>query len=71
MTGGIDGTLPIVGVLWCFDAEWVEPESLKEEVELLKPPLRKLESILTGEGGRNDLDLSPSVATRIDLKILE
>lgn len=67
--GGSEGTLPITGVLCCFeekDAEW-----LREFVELLKPLLRKLESSFTGEGGRKDFDLSPSATTRIDLRIFE
>jgi hypothetical protein len=55
--GGIDGILPMTGVRWCF--EEVDPEWLREVVELLKPPLRKLESILTGEGGRKDFVFSP------------
>lgn len=64
--------LPKIGVRWCFGGlAGADPELLKEVVELLNPPLSKLESILTGDGGRNDLDFSPSPAIRIDFKILE
>lgn len=42
-----------------------------EVVELLKLLLRKLDIILTGDGGRNDLDLSPSASMRVDFKIFE
>jgi hypothetical protein len=70
--GPIDGILPKSGVRWGFSGlQCADPELLKEVVELLKPPLRKLESILTGDGGRNDLDLSPSTDIRIDFKIFE
>jgi hypothetical protein len=44
---------------------------MREVVELLKPPLRKLESILTGEAGRKDFVVSPSPITRMALRIFE
>lgn len=70
--GPIEGILPRRGVRWGLGGlPCADPELVKEVVELLKPPLRKLESILTGDGGRNDLDLSPSTDIRIDLKIFE
>jgi hypothetical protein len=59
---------PMSGVRCCF--EEVDPERLREVVELLKPLLRKLESILTGEGGRKDFAFSAS-PTRIALRIFE
>jgi hypothetical protein len=71
-TGAIDGILPKSGVRWCLGGlACPDPELLNEVVELLKPPLRKLESILTGDGGRKDFDLSPSADIRIDFRILE
>lgn len=64
--------LPKIRVRWCFGGlAGEEPELLKEVVELLKPPLSKLESILTGDGGRKDLDLSHSVIIRTDFNIFE
>jgi hypothetical protein len=74
MDGGaaIEGMLPKRGVRWCFGGlACADPELLKEVVELLKPLLRKLESIFTGDGGRKDLDLSPSAVIRIDFKTFE
>lgn len=72
VAGAIDGILPKVGVRWCFGGPaCADPELLKEVVELLKPPLRKLESILTGDGGRKDFDLSPSEEIRTDFRIFE
>jgi hypothetical protein len=58
------------GVRGYFE-EFADPDWLREVVELLKPPLRKLDSILTGDGGRKDFDFSPSPRTRIDLSIFE
>jgi hypothetical protein len=67
--GAMGGILPNKGVRGCFD--WLEcsDPKLVKDVELLNPAFNKLESILTGEGGLNDLDLSPSAVTRMDLRI--
>jgi len=43
-----------------FGLEWADAESLKDVVELLNPPLRKLDSIFTGEDGLKDFAFSPS-----------
>jgi len=56
--------LPIVGVRECLlGVEKEDPESLKDVTELLKPLLKKLESILTGDAGRRLFDFSPSAET--------
>jgi hypothetical protein len=60
------GISPNNGVRECFDTD---PGVPKDVVEPLNPELRKLESILAGEGGLNDFDLSPSTITRMDLRI--
>lgn len=68
MAGGcIEGILLIAGVREFLD---IDPELLNEAVELLKPPFKKLEIILTGEGGLKDFDLSPSTCSCIDLRVL-
>jgi hypothetical protein len=58
------------GVRGCFK-DWADPDWLREVVELLNPLLRKLESIFTGDGGRKDFGFSPSLRTRMDLRIFE
>ena len=59
--GCIEGTLSIIGVRGClFGLECPDAESLKDVVELLNPPLRKLDSIFTGEDGLKDFAFSPS-----------
>ena len=49
----------------------IDPELLNDAVELLNPPFRKLEMILTGEAGLKDLGLSPSRCRCIDLRVFE
>jgi hypothetical protein len=66
IVGAIFGMLPNTGVRDCFDKD---PELLKDDVELLNPEPRKLESILAGEGGLNDRGLSPSSTACMDLRI--
>jgi len=66
----IDGILLSNGVRGFFGGlECIDPELLNDVTELLKPPFKKLESILTGEGGLKDLDLSPSNCTCADFRI--
>ncbi len=68
--GCMEGTLPMTGVLGCFD-ELPWTEEWRDVVELLKPPERKLDNILTGDPGLKDFDLSPSRRMGIAFKTLE
>jgi hypothetical protein len=62
--GCIEGTFPRVGVRGClFGLECADAELLKDVVELLNPPLRKLDSIFTGDEGLKDFAFSPSGRT--------
>ena len=66
----MEGISPNVGVFCSFiglDRPDKEPTT---DVELPNPPDKKLESILTGDDGLNDLALSPSVTICIDLSTL-
>lgn len=47
----------------------MDPELLNDDVELLNPPVKKFDINLTGDGGRNDFDLSPSTCRCIDRKV--
>ena len=67
--GVMEGIFPSNGVRGCFGRLELKDPKLLNDAELLKPEFNRLESILTGEGGRNDLDLSPSITTFIDLRI--
>ena len=64
------GIVPSVGVRVCLGVPFADPESLKDVTELLKPPLKKLESILTGEAGLELFAFSPLIWICSDLRIL-